>query len=69
VAGGIGGRAHLHGLAHGARRSIPAQCMGLLCMPATTWVCVCRAAHRPFRAVRHIGQKMGDVHAGTLAPR
>ena len=35
MAGGIGGRAHLHGVADEARRSIPAQCMGLLCMPAS----------------------------------
>ena len=35
MAGGIGGRAHLHGVAEEARRSIPAQCMGLLCMPAS----------------------------------
>ena len=34
MAGGIGGRAHLHGVADGARRSIPSKCMGLLCMPA-----------------------------------
>ena len=34
MADGTGGRAHLHGVADEARRSIPAQCMGLLCMPA-----------------------------------
>ena len=34
MAGGIGGRAHLHGVADGARRSIPSKCMGLFCMPA-----------------------------------
>ena len=35
MAGGIGGRVHLYGVAEEARRSIPAQCMGLLCMPAS----------------------------------
>ena len=34
MACGIGGRAHLHGVADGARRSTPSKCMGLLCMPA-----------------------------------
>ena len=34
MAGGIGGRAHLHGLADDARRS-KRRSMGLLCMPAS----------------------------------
>ena len=59
VAGGIGGRAHLHGVADEARRSIPAQCMGLLCTPGDQTRCACacgEGSRENWRGVRRAQQ-------------
>ena len=60
MAGGIGGRAHLHGVADEARRSIPAQCMGLLCMACGQTRCALRVRRRELR-------EAGQVRAGHKA--
>ena len=44
MVGGISGGAHFHGVADEARRSTPAQCMGLHACEQHTGVCVRRAA-------------------------